>query len=119
VGNRLTGILGSTLQDQSLGTVEVCSGTNLADRLAVNTLEGGLLGVKSLGGSYIELLLFSFVALVEMKRKGRDERIVIMNKNACVYKLHILHETVANSALYQHQSICISLSFIDILSPSL
>ena len=52
MGNRLTSILGGTLQDQGLGDVEVGGGTDLANSLTVNTFESGFLGGLSLGGSY-------------------------------------------------------------------
>jgi nitrate reductase NapAB chaperone NapD len=52
MGNRLASVLGSTVQNQSLGDVKVGGSADLANCLTVNTLESGLLGVKSLGGSY-------------------------------------------------------------------
>jgi len=52
MGNRLASVLGSTVQNQSLRDVEVGGSADLAHSLTVNTLKSGLLGVKSLGGSY-------------------------------------------------------------------
>ena len=54
MGNRLTSVLGSTVQNQSLGDMEMGGSTDLTDSLTVDTLEGGLLGGLSLSlGSYI------------------------------------------------------------------
>ncbi len=76
MGNRLTSILGSTVQNQSLGDVEVSGSTNLTDSLTMDTLEGGLLGSESLVlRSYliefeinIKLLLFFFKHLNKYKK---------------------------------------------------
>jgi hypothetical protein len=54
MGNRLACILGGTVQNQSLGDMEMSGSTNLANGLTVNTLKGGLLGGLSLSlGSYL------------------------------------------------------------------
>ena len=48
MGNRLTSVLGGTVQNQSLGDVEMGGSTNLTDSLTMDTLKGGLLGSESL-----------------------------------------------------------------------
>jgi hypothetical protein len=48
MGNRLTSVLGGTVQNQSLGDMEMGGSTNLTDSLTMDTLEGGLLGSESL-----------------------------------------------------------------------
>jgi hypothetical protein len=48
MSNGLTSILGGTVQNQSLGDVEVSGSTNLTDSLTMDTLKGGLLGSESL-----------------------------------------------------------------------
>lgn len=48
MSNGLTSVLGGTVQNQGLGDMEMGGGADLANCLTVNTLESGLLGVKSL-----------------------------------------------------------------------
>jgi hypothetical protein len=61
MGDRLASVLGGTGQDEGLGDVEVGGSADLANSLTVDTLEGGLFGVKSLGGSYFRIMLDTFL----------------------------------------------------------
>lgn len=71
MSNRLASVLGGTAQNQSLGDVEVGRGTDLANSLTVDTLEGGLLGGLSLSlGSYV--IYMCLVGFVELRHKENE-----------------------------------------------